>query len=81
MQDVADSQATRKGETEAKAHERFSEKKQKRLAKNRVTARRSRYLACMRKCPEHGFEPAADLLASIRAGREKANTCSHYGTG
>ena len=82
MQDVADSHATCKCESEAQAHERCAyEEKQKRLARKRVTARRSRYLACVRECPEHGYEPAVDLLASIHAGKEKENTCGHYATG
>ena len=83
LQDVADRhEPTGKVETEAEAHERLAcKKKQNRLAKNRLTARRSRYFAYVRKCPQHGVEPAEDLLASIHAGREKANICGQYGTG
>ena len=58
-----------KGETEAEAQERFAYvKKQKRLAKNRDTARRSRYLACVCASLQHtrgtGFEPAPVFLLS-----------------
>ena len=83
LQDVADRhEPTGKVETEAEAHERLACKgKHNRLAKNRLAARRTRYLAYVRKCPQHGFEPAEDLLASIHAGRGKANICGHYGIG
>lgn len=49
LEDNADRQElTGKGETEAQAQERFAYvRKQKRLANNRDTARRSRYLACV----------------------------------
>lgn len=40
-----------KGPPEAEARERVAyEKKQKRLADNRVTARQARYIACVRVC-------------------------------